>query len=234
MLPNFFKKAAIGKKYLILDAGCGNGMLTYHVYLKGNRVIGISFKEKEIKGCRELFNLYLGIPDDKLEFRQGNLYELDFPPETFDEIICSEVLEHMKYDQKVCRSFWRLLKPGGILHLCAPNAEHPYNASFPLDKSEKGGHVRSGYSLSSYNELLLPVGFQVVQSMGLGGPVRQWFNRRIKEAQEKFGPAFGFPLFLIALLFLPFENKTMEHDMPFSIYVKAIKSQTIPFLINKD
>ncbi|GAB4342108.1 MAG: hypothetical protein Kow0089_16930 [Desulfobulbaceae bacterium] len=197
-------------------------MLAYQSYLKGNRVVGITFKEKEVQGCKDLFNTYLGIPEERLRFRQGNLYELDFPPETFDEIICSEVLEHLQRDTVVCKTFQRLLKPEGILHVCAPNAEHPYNAAFPLDEQEKGGHVRAGYTLDGYRNLLEPLGFKIVKSAGLGGPIRQAFNWRIKEIQAKYGTITGLPLFVIFFLLLPLERRWSESNSPFSIYVKAV------------
>lgn len=222
-LPAFFRSASSATPLRVLDAGCGNGMLSYQSYLKGNEVIGISFKDSEVKGCQALFNRYLGVPEQKLCFRHGNLYQLDFPPESFDEIICAEVLEHLRHDTAVCQAFWRILKPGGVLHVCAPNADHPYNATFPLDLDEKGGHVRPGYTLTDYRELLEPMGFRIEQSVGLGGPVRQAFNWRIKDMQAKFGPAAGLPLFLLALPCLAFESATRERVMPFSIYVKAVK-----------
>jgi SAM-dependent methyltransferase len=222
-LPEYLGSASGKGMRIVLDAGCGNGMLSYQSYLKGNRVIGISFKETEVRGCRDLFNRYLGIAEEKLRFQQGNLYELDFPSESFDEIICSEVLEHLNRDAEVCRTFRRLLKPGGVLHVCAPNAEHPYNATFPLDREEKGGHVRPGYTLASYRALLEPIGFEIVEARGLGGPIRQAFNRRIKEAQERFGVLAGLPLFLLALPFLPFDSVRREEQMPFSLYVKVRK-----------
>lgn len=200
-------------------------MLAYQAWKRRNRVVGVSFKASEVDGCRRLFNEYLAIPQSELSFREGNLYALDFPPESFDEIICSETLEHLRRDDNVCQSFWRLLKPGGVLHLCAPNADHPYNVAFPLDPEETGGHVRPGYTLETYARLLEPIGFRVMASEGLGGPVRQWFNWRIKEVQARFGAWAGIPLFLLALPFLPFESRSREKAVPFSLYVRAVKPE---------
>ncbi len=198
-------------------------MLSYQAFLKGNEVIGVTFKESEVQGSRALFNGYLGIAESRLRFVQGNLYALDFPDNYFDEIICAEVLEHLRRDGDVCRDFWRILKPGGVLHVCAPNAEHPYNVTFPLDETESGGHVRPGYTLQTYRDLLEPIGFEIVTREGLGGPVRQFFNARIKTIQEKFGAIAGMPLFLLGSLVLPFESTRRERALPFSIYVKAVK-----------
>ena len=222
-LPSYFHATGPSEGRFVLDAGCGNGMLGYRSYLKENRVVGISIKEREVEGCRQLFNSYLGISEDRLSFRMANLYEIDFDSESFDEIICSEVLEHLRDDLGVCRKFWKILKPGGFLHICAPNAQHPYNATFTLDREEKGGHVRPGYTLDSYRNLLEPLGFKILAHEGLGGPIRQAFNRRIKEVQARSGTVAGLPLFLLALPCLWFENRRIEQEIPFSIYVKAVK-----------
>jgi len=222
-LPQYFGGSDDQGPRRVLDAGSGNGMLSYQSYRKGNTVIGVSFKSSEVVGSRKLFNDFLGIPEERLRFEEGNLYDLDFPNDHFDEIICAEVLEHLRRDTEVCRSFWRILKPGGVLHICAPNAEHPYNIGFPLDYEEKGGHVRPGYTEQSYRELLEPLGFEVEKVVGLGGPIRQAFNRRIKETQARFGAVAGVPLFLLALAILPFERRDVNPAMPFSLYVRARK-----------
>lgn len=210
-------------EWTVLDAGCGNGMLAYQAYLRGARVLGVSIKQAEVVKARWLFNEYRGVSEEWLRFETGNLYELYAPEEKFDAIICAEVLEHLKRDQDVCESFFRILKPGGVAHICAPNAEHPYNRSFPLDPDEIGGHVRAGYTERTYRELLQPLGFRIEKVTGLGGPIRQAFNRRIKNVQSSFGATAGLPLFLLALAVLPFERRDIDSATPFSIYVKARK-----------
>lgn len=205
----------------VLDAGCGNGMLSYQAWRLGARVLGISIKQKEVDGCRAMFNRGRNIPEDGLRFENLNLYAMASDSYQFDAIICTEVLEHIRDDRGVCRKFFELLKPGGCVHITAPNADHPYNRTFPLDHDEKGGHVRPGYTEASYRQLLQPIGFHVEEVSGLGGPVRQAFNRRIKAVQERFGAAAGLPLFLASLPFLPFDPP--DPDVPFSLYARARK-----------
>lgn len=227
-LPAHFGSAPCGQSRRVLDAGCGNGMLGYQSYLKGNQVVGITVKDREVAGCRELFNRSLGIGSDSLTFEKRNLYELELDEASLDEIICAEVLEHLQMDELVCRKFWAALKPGGVLHLTAPNADHPYNRSFPLDIDEAGGHVRCGYTPEDYCALLEPIGFQIETIDPLGGPVRQFFNRRIKEVQARFGPAAGMPLFMLALPALAFESRRREQACPFAYYVRAVKPGARP------
>lgn len=213
-----------GEKRL-LDAGSGNGMLSYQAYRKGYDVVGVSFKSAEVAGSKALFNEYLGISPDRLSFREGNLYDLDFPENSLDAIICAEVLEHLIRDADVCRSFWRILKPGGLLHVCAPNARHPYNETFPLDRLERGGHVRPGYTVDSYEKLFKPLGFEIVRFAGLGGRIRQGFNWRIKKVQERYGVIAGVPYFLLSFALLPFEKRMSSESESFSIYV-CVRKQT--------
>lgn len=220
-LPKFVGHAADDETRKVLDAGSGNGMLSYKAYKKGNIVIGVTFKPAEVEGAKKLFNDFLGVPEERLSFRQGNLYNLDFAPQCFSEIICAEVLEHLVRDSEVCRRFHLLLKPAGILHVCVPNAEHPYNASFPLDPHERGGHVRPGYTVESLAALLEPAGFKIIETEGLGGCLRQAANWRIKYLQQRYGKVAGIPLFLLAMPFLWLDR--FLGGPPFSIYVKAQK-----------
>jgi SAM-dependent methyltransferase len=222
IIPRFLTPAANGQSHHVLDAGCGNGMLGHQAYRRGNTVLAVSLKAREVENCRRLFNDFLGIPVSRLRFIYASLYDLELENNSFDEIICTDVLEHLRRDDEICRKFWDWLKPGGSLHLTAPNAEHPYNRTFPLDADEMGGHVRPGYTFASYRELLEPIGFRVATSMGLGGVMRQAFNRRIKQMQEKFGAVAGLPLFFLSLPVALLERRGSP-DVPFSVYVRAVK-----------
>ncbi len=205
----------------VLDAGCGNGMLSYKAWLRGATVLGVSIKQNEIDGCRKMFTRGRGIPEDRLRFVNVNLYELPADGQRFDAVICTEVLEHIRDDRSVCRLFFELLRPGGCVHITTPNAEHPYNQAFPLDGEETGGHVRPGYTAQTFGALLEPVGFRIEEVSGLGGPVRQAFNHRIKSVQERFGAAAGLPLFFLSLPFLTLDAR--EPRTPFSLYARARK-----------
>jgi 2-polyprenyl-3-methyl-5-hydroxy-6-metoxy-1,4-benzoquinol methylase len=144
VLPANFASPRNGESRLVLDAGCGNGMLAYQSYLRGNRGLGISIKTGEVERNRRLFHAVLKVPEERLRFEVMNLHDLESLGMEFDEIICTEVLEHIADDRRVCESFYHALKPGGVLHLCCPNADHPDNQTHSLDKHEAGGHVRSG------------------------------------------------------------------------------------------
>mgnify|MGYP000610224747 CR=1 FL=1 len=52
---------------------------------------------------------------------QGDGTLLSFTDNTFDYIVCSEVLEHVPERNKMLAEFARVLKPGGILIITTPN-----------------------------------------------------------------------------------------------------------------
>lgn len=224
LLPPYFGSTGSPQGLRVLDAGCGNGMLSYCSFLKGNRVRGISIKENEVAKCRQFFNGFRGIPEDRLRFDIRNLYDLDASDGEYDEIICSEVIEHLSDDRKVVRHFHDRLKPGGVLHLCTPNAEHPDNIAHHLDENEQGGHVRPGYTVASLQELLETAGFTITGRLGVGGPIRQAFNKRIIETERSLGFAAGFLVFSAALPWLWLDPR--EPRVPYSIYLRAVKERS--------
>src|SRR5579863_5793667 len=112
-LSRYFKGGAIDT----LDAGCGNGALSYAAYRRGNRVLGVTMEPDQVQKDREYFS-FLGTDPERLQFEVCNLYDLDRIERRFDQIICSETLEHITGDRAVVDSFYRLLREGGILHVC--------------------------------------------------------------------------------------------------------------------
>lgn len=221
LLPKFIPVPDRDVEAVLLDAGCGNGMLTYQAYRRGYRALGVSIKSGEVERNQRLFNQYLGIPEERLKFRLHNLYELPGLKIQFDQIICSEVLEHIKRDREMCQIFWDVLKPGGTLHLCCPNADHPDNQKAPLDLEEKGGHVRPGYTAETYRTLLEPIGFELSEVIGLGGPVRQTLNKMLMAMENIVGLPAAVAFFLMTSPLLVFDPAAPR--VPYSVYVRAKK-----------
>jgi len=223
ILPHYFGPALPGTSRLVLDAGCGNGMLSYQSFQRGNCVLGISIKPDEISKACKLYHEHLHLPPDRIEFREWNIYDLEKLNLTFDEIICTEVLEHLSRDREVIAMFHRILKPAGVLHLCCPNAEHPDNQETHLDKKEAGGHFRSGYTVSELRNILESVGFRVGKIRGLGGPIRQAINRNLIRIQQRAGFLPGFVLFLLTWPLILFDSPRPK--MPYSIYIQGQKGK---------
>lgn len=208
----------------VLDAGFGNGWFSYRAYKSGATVTALAIGPDLIRKARALYNGYLGIPEDRLSFREKNLYDAAHLDDLFDEIICYETLEHVRDDEAVCRTFRRLLRPGGILHLCCPNSEHPRWRQEMLDLAEAGGHVRHGYTERSFRDLLEPIGFRIDRVEGVGGPFVVFLQ---EEVQAPLRRVFGEPAAaLVAAIAAPFVAlDKASPPVPFSIYVRAVSSR---------
>jgi hypothetical protein len=156
-----------------------------------------------------------------------NLYEVDKIKDRFDEIVCYETLEHIRDDRRVCSMFRDLLKPNGALHLCCPNAEHPRWQRERLDTSERGGHVRHGYTEQSYRQLLEPVGFRIDRFEGIGGPVLVFLQENLQAPIRRwFGEAGAAVIATIAIPFVRFD--CTRPKIPFSVYVRAVPADARP------
>ena len=53
---------------------------------------------------------------------QGNAFHLPFRDETFDKVICSEVMEHVHDYRRRARELARVTRPGGMLAVTIPTA----------------------------------------------------------------------------------------------------------------
>ena len=79
----------------------------------------IDLFEQEIAAWRTI--------DPQLELDVQDAAALEFPDDTFDHCICVSVLEHVGAgkDAEALAEMWRVLKPGGVLHLTADVAAAP-------------------------------------------------------------------------------------------------------------
>jgi len=204
-----------------LDAGSGNGWFSYLAYCSGATVTAISAVGGEIEKAKHFYNHWMGIPDERLSFRELNFYQVESLGFKFDEIICYEALEHVRDDVRVAMSFHRLLNPGGVLHLCCPNADHPRWQAEVLDHDERGGHVRAGYTDESYRNLLEPLGFEITAVEGVGGPLLSKAELALSKVRNRFGDLLSVPFALSLLPTVWLDGTTAA--CPFSLYVKAKK-----------
>lgn len=156
-----------------------------------------------------------------MNFRHFSLYDLPKLDQSFEEIICYETLEHIKGDREILTQFFRILKPGGQLHLCCPYSLHPTHRDSELDLEEMGGHVRSGYTKADYTAILEPIGFEIVNFAGIGSSSLCRADDIIRAVRMRFGDVVALPLLP---LFLPFVWwSPFDPPVPFSLYVRAVK-----------
>lgn len=175
-----------------LDAGCGNGAFSLAAYKLGNQVLGINIDADQVRRCTE-FADYIGADDKKIKFKLFNIYHLNILPETFDQIICFETLEHLLRDQEVVQIFADCLNPGGLLHLCTPNSACTFQAQKGISETEDGGHVRVGYAHEELEGLMQEAGLTPIIRDVVGGfgrikatAMQDWLGDRIWSKLPEF------------------------------------------------
>jgi len=205
----------------VLDAGSGNGYFSWLAYQTGARVVALNYEQTQVEKAREFLIGYKRADPSSLRLERSNLYDLTHETREFDEIICFEVLEHLVRDREVAREFYRILRPGGVLHLCCPYRLHPRHQAEALDTKESGGHVRAGYTEEEYRALLQPIGFEIERMVGIGTPAVYHADRVLRAIRNRIGDWAALPLLPIALQAVA--SATFNPRVPFSLYAKAVK-----------
>ena len=69
-------------------------------------------------------------PTRRYSLMVGDALSLPFPDDSFDRLICSEVLEHIPDYQAAMTEIWRVVKPGGRIGISVPHGwpEHLLDA----------------------------------------------------------------------------------------------------------
>lgn len=102
----------------VLDVGCGNGAITFAVASVGCEVVGVDVSESSIEHARES-NRFVNA---RFEAVPGDEFDLE---DTYDLIICSEVLEHLYRPERLLKTMVRHLKDDGFLFITIPNGYGP-------------------------------------------------------------------------------------------------------------
>jgi len=103
----------------ILDLGCGFGWFELLALDGGARAVtGVEPTEADLATVRE------HLDDERLTFTVASALALPFDDESFDTIVCWEVLEHLPKhgEPQAFREIRRVLRPGGALYLSTPHA----------------------------------------------------------------------------------------------------------------
>ncbi len=102
----------------VVDIGCGGGILSEAMALRGAKVIGIDMGEEPLNVAR-LHQLESGA---KVDYFQTTAEELaDDQPGYYDVVTCLEMLEHVPNPASVIRACAKLCKPGGHLYFSTIN-----------------------------------------------------------------------------------------------------------------
>lgn len=128
--PAFAKRARFilehivkAKPKKILEVGCGRGFYIKSVSLCDfpTEIVGIDVSKQYLEAARRLNK-----NDKRVALKKGSIYNLPYPDNYFDCIICSEVLEHLDDDLAGAKELHRVLAPKGIALYSVPHTKFPF------------------------------------------------------------------------------------------------------------
>ena len=157
MLTFDFKKYNLNHEGSMLDVGCGEGRHIFGVMQEYPmmKCVGIDMDEESLKKAEEGYAYFESISEAGAMFMKGSAYSLPFPDNTFDLIVCSEVLEHLHEYNNAVVEINRVLRPGGKFYASVP-ATWPEKICWCLSKdyqNQPGGHLRIFNQKKLVNEI---------------------------------------------------------------------------------
>lgn len=129
----------------VLNAGCGEGL--YSDFLESFPAV-TRIDDVDLDVAPAFRTWY---PDPRHHITNGSLTALPFDDNTFDGILCTEVLEHIPDDRLAARELARVARPGALIVASVPRIPAPYDPN----------HAREGYSVESFTALLDDAGFAI-------------------------------------------------------------------------
>ncbi|MEK7303261.1 MAG: bifunctional 2-polyprenyl-6-hydroxyphenol methylase/3-demethylubiquinol 3-O-methyltransferase UbiG, partial [Pseudomonadota bacterium] len=95
---------------IVLDVGCGGGILSEGMASRGANVTGIDLSDKALKVAK----LHLLESGHQVDYRKITVESLaKEQPQHYDVVTCMEMLEHVPDPMSVIRSCTQLAKPNG-------------------------------------------------------------------------------------------------------------------------
>lgn len=121
-MENFYSRVAASIKEkgisgLMMDAGIGPGRLPVKVsgLVPEVEIIGLDISVDMLKiACRNI--IQAGVKD-RVSLTRGSLYKIPFKDESFDFIVSTGVIYHLRDEVSVLNELYRVLKPHGEMWL---------------------------------------------------------------------------------------------------------------------
>ena len=142
-----FKHIELSDGDKLLDLGCGEGRHVIAAYLEKNiQAVGVDLGFNDLKTTANKFSEFCQSEnaDKSFGLSVANALSLPFEDNTFDVIICSEVLEHIPDYESVLTEIERILVPGGTFIASVPRA-WPERICWYFSSAYhqvEGGHLR--------------------------------------------------------------------------------------------
>ena len=149
----------------ILDAGSGFGQYDYFLsgLNKNWSIQAIDVKEEQVADCNDFFKK---INRPQVKFMVGDLTKYR-SPDTYDLVLCVDVMEHILEDRETFQNYCISLKKGGMLLISTPSDQGGSGIEEHSEGEVQGfidEHVRDGYPIEEIKEKIRTAGFSMVEA----------------------------------------------------------------------
>ena len=134
----------------ILDAGAGEGVYKSFFEHCNYRAIDLAVGESKWN--------YEGLD------YVAPLHQMPIPDETFDAVLCTQVLEHLEWPRESVREMYRVLKQGGTLYMTVPMAHNEHQEPYDFFR----------YTSFGLNSICTHAGFRDTKIVPFGGLWIRW------------------------------------------------------------
>ncbi len=147
MLTVDFDRLAVRKGDIVLDAGCGFGRHSMELLIRGATTYCMDMDMESLRKTSYSMGLLEKTLEDKgtrYLVHSGDALNLPYKDESFDRVICAEVMEHVADDERACRELARVLKKNGRIAITVPTvfSEDIYDLLTYEYFTSPGGHIR--------------------------------------------------------------------------------------------
>jgi len=153
---------AHGRPLRILDAGCGDGLLTLAMAKRHPEwtMVGVDLRENLLAGARARAEAR-GLRN--VSFQAADLLK-PLPLEGFDVVLALECLSEIPDDEGALRTMFAALSPGGTLAVQVPDRD--WEPVLPGSATTWREQVRQGYGPGDLEAVLGQVGLEAVETKG--------------------------------------------------------------------
>jgi len=137
-----------------LDVGCGTGLLLRHL---SSGSIGVDINPRHVERAKAY------VPGAQVMVQDAE--KLQFDEETFDMVICTEVIEHLVRPDLALENIRRVLKRGGVLLGSTPKRSLLWRFRFLSSTHYHNEPFHNEYSEAEVTKLLSGYKIEMVRSV---------------------------------------------------------------------
>lgn len=125
LLPDDWTRQLQARRAItVCDAGCGCGAYSLKLAAGGFSVSGFDISARAV----EIASALVRQAGFQAQLRQGSLLAIPYPDDSFDGVICRDVLDHIKKSDgsAAIRELLRITAPGGLVLISVDHTDEEY------------------------------------------------------------------------------------------------------------